>query len=150
MQWKPNVTVAAIICNHGRYLLVEENVDGHIVLNQPAGHIEEGESLLDAVKREVLEETAWHFQPQALSGIYLYHNQNNGITYLRFCFYGQCNMFENNRILDQGIIRTVWMTTDEIRSESKSLRSPIVLQCIEDHLSGKSCSLDILKNYVNT
>ena len=146
MQWKPNVTVAAIICNKDRYLLVEENADGHIVFNQPAGHIEESETLIDAVKREVLEETAWQFQPAYLSGVYLHRNPHNGITYLRFCFYGTCSDFDKNRKLDDGIIRAVWMDIDEIRSQSKRLRTPVVLKCIEDFLSGSNVPLDILSS----
>jgi len=145
MQWKPNVTVAAVIKNADRFLLVEEKVDDHIVFNQPAGHLEKDEGLLDAVKREVLEETTRRFQPEALIGIYLYPNRfGNDITYLRFCFAGLCLEPEEGRSLDAEIIRTVWLSRTEIRQQNHKLRSPLVLKCIDDCLSGKRYPLDIL------
>jgi ADP-ribose pyrophosphatase YjhB (NUDIX family) len=147
MQWKPNVTVAAIIQDQDRFLLVEENADDLIVFNQPAGHLEKDETLVEAVKREVLEETAWHFHPAGLSGIYHYYNPQNGITYLRFCFYGTCDRFEENRELDNGILRTVWMTAGEIRSRPGDMRSPMVEKCVDDYLSGKTWPLDILHSF---
>jgi len=146
MQWKPNVTVAAIARQGQRFLLVEENADGSAVFNQPAGHMEEHESLVEAVKREVLEETAWQFHPEFLTGIYLYPNPYNGITYLRFCFFGECNDYDENRKLDKEIIRTVWMTRDEIKSSETKLRSPLVLKSLDDYLSGNLYPLEILNN----
>lgn len=148
MQWKPNVTVAAIACKDGKFLLVEEIADERTVFNQPAGHLEEGESLLDAIKREVLEETRWHFQPEKLIGIYLYPNPLLGITYLRFCFAGACTEEDPERSLDAGILRTVWMTREELEGNRDKMRSPMVIQCIEDYLSGSSYSLDILNNHL--
>ncbi len=148
MQWKPNVTVAAIIQKNNLFLLVEENIDGRIVFNQPAGHLENNESLTNAVIREVLEETAGHFQPHGLCGIYLHKNIINGISYLRFCYFGECNYFEKERPLDPGIIRTVWMTKKEIEDKNSQLRTPIVLHCIDDFLSGQRMSLDVLKNFI--
>lgn len=147
MQWKPNVTVAAIACKDGKFLLVEENADEQIVFNQPAGHLEEGESLLEAVKREVLEETRWHFQPEILIGVYLYPNSALGITYLRFCFAGACIEEDAGRELDTGIIQAVWMTREELEKNRNKMRSPMVLQCINDYLSGRSYPLDILNDY---
>lgn len=145
MQWKPNVTVAAIIRKEDRFLLVEEIADEHIVFNQPAGHLEKDEHLLDAVKREVLEETARHFQPEVLVGIYLYPNRFvNDITYLRFCFAGTCLEPEPGRLLDEGIIRTTWLSREEIVEKNDKLRSPLVLKCIDDYLSGKQYPLNIL------
>lgn len=145
MQWKPNVTVAAVIRKEGRFLLVEEQADDHIVFNQPAGHLEKDEHLLDAVKREVLEETARQFLPDTLTGIYLYPNRFvDDITYLRFCFAGTCLEPEPEQPLDEGIIRTVWLTREEITEQSDRLRSPLVLKCIDDYLSGKQYPLDIL------
>jgi len=147
MQWKPNVTVAAIIQKNNQFLLVEELVEGQIVINQPAGHLENNESLIDAVKREVFEETAWHFNPIGLSGIYLFTNPYNNITYLRFCFFGECLNFDELSQLDSGIIKTFWISKNDLNSKIYSLRTPLVLRCIEDYLSGQSISLDILKIY---
>lgn len=145
MQWKPNVTVAAVVQRDDRFLLVEEESDGHIVFNQPAGHLEEGESLLEAVHREVREETAREFRPRALIGVYLYPNRFvSDVTYLRFCFVGECLEPDPEQELDEGIIRTVWLTLDEIRRENAKLRSPLVLKCINDYLSGKQYPLDLL------
>ena len=147
MQWKPNVTVAAIAEDNGRFLLVEENADNHIVFNQPAGHLEKNETLIDAIKREVLEETAWKFEPQSLVGIYLYPNPHQDITYLRFCFAGRCLSQDADVTLDEGIIRAVWLSKEEIESSQDKMRSPMVLRCINDYLSGKTYPLDLLNHY---
>jgi len=146
MQWKPNVTVAAIVHVEDRYLLVEERINDDSVFNQPAGHLEHGESLLEAVKREVFEETAWQFKPLFLVGIYLIPGKND-ISYLRFCFYGTCSDFDAKSELDKEIIRTVWMTPAEIESVSARHRNPLVSQCLLDYLAGKSYPLDILNHY---
>ncbi len=145
MQWKPNVVVAAIIRENDRYLLVEEHADdGRIVLNQPAGHLEKDESLLDAVKREVLEETAWHFKPEGLTGVYLRPDPSNGITYLRFCFYGSIINHDTARQLDDGIIRALWMDREQILAAADRMRSPLVIKCLHDYLSGQSYPLAML------
>ena len=143
-RWKPNVTVAAIVEQDTCFLLVEERIKGKAVLNQPAGHLEVGESLFEAVKREVLEETAWQFNPVSLVGIYLYTLPNNTLTYLRFCFYGECIHHELGRALDEEIIRTHWLTLKQIREKEKALRSPMVLRGIEDYLAGNCYSLDLI------
>ncbi len=146
MQWKPNTTVAAVIEEDDKFLLVEENIDGNLVFNQPAGHLEKGETIIDAVKREVLEETAFEFLPKSLIGIYLYPNANNkNITYLRFCFYGFNTKKYRERNLDNGIIRVVWMSKKEIEKNNR-MRSPMVLRCINDYLKGNSYPLALL-NY---
>jgi 8-oxo-dGTP pyrophosphatase MutT (NUDIX family) len=151
MQWKPNVVVAAIIRQGDRYLLVEERSgDGRLVLNQPAGHLEKDETLIDAVKREVLEETAWIFQPELLTGIYLRPDPASGITYLRFCFYGSCNTHDADRKLDDGIIRTLWMNREQMHAASDRMRSPLVIQCLQDYLSGQSYPLEILHSIAET
>ena len=142
------MTVAAIACKDGKFLLVEETADDRVVFNQPAGHLEEGESLLDAVEREVLEETRWRFRPEKLVGIYLFPNPSLGITYLRFCFAGTCTVEEVERELDAGIIRTVWLSRDELEAVRDKMRSPMVIQCVEDYLSGNNYSLDILNDYL--
>jgi len=145
MQWKPNTTVAAIAEKDSRFLLVEESINDKLVFNQPAGHLEHGESLLDAVKREVLEETAWEFEPETLVGVYLYPNPNDPeITYLRFCFYGKCTNEHKGQALDDGIVRAAWLTQNEIEEKHARMRSPLVTRCIEDYINGKSYPLDML------
>lgn len=144
MIWKPHVTVAAVIEESGRFLLVEERIDGKAVFNQPAGHLEQGESLLDAVKREVLEETACAFQPQALLGIYLYQLNNKSRSYLRFCFCGKVGASLPDRSLDREIIATHWLTGEEIQKRKPRLRSPMVLQCIQGYLKGMRLPLESL------
>ena len=148
MIWKPNVTVAAVIEQNGKYLLVEETPKGtEIKLNQPAGHLEPGESILQACSREVLEETGYSFQPEVLTGIYHWTASSNGITYLRFTFSGKVTGFDPARKLDTGIIRASWFSMDEIREKQAIHRTPLVMQCITDYLTGKSYSLDILQYY---
>jgi ADP-ribose pyrophosphatase YjhB (NUDIX family) len=143
MDWTPHVTVAAVICENQRFLLVEEQSDGEIVLNQPAGHWEQNETLAQAVSREVLEESAWHFEPSAITGIYTYTGVNQ-ITYLRITFTGQHYDFEAQRNLDEGILRTLWLTRDEV-AKAENLRSPMVLQCIDDYLQKSHCELDFIQ-----
>lgn len=147
MIWKPNVTVAAIIERDGKFLLVEEQTSQGIRFNQPAGHLEKDESLLSAVVRETLEESAYHFQPQHLLGIYRWHAPESDTTYLRFAFTGEIVGHEPTRTLDTGILQAAWFTPDQIRANQASHRSPLILHCIEDYLSGKRYPLDILINY---
>jgi len=149
MQWKPNATVAAVAEKDGRFLLVEENINGELVFNQPAGHLEHGETLIEAVKRETLEETAWEFEPEYLIGVYLYPNPHNAeITYLRFCFFGQCTNENKGQKLDDGIVRATWLSPDEIKKEQKRMRSPLVEQCINDYLKGNRYPLDIFHHQI--
>ena len=148
MQWKPNVTVAAIIEDNGRFLLVEEDADNHIVFNQPAGHLEKNESLISAIRREVLEETGWEFEPHSLVGVYLYPNPRVDIIYLRFCFAGKGVLHDPSLSLDKGIIRSVWMSKTEIEANRENLRSKMVLICMNDYLAGKRYSLDLLNHYL--
>ena len=148
MRWKPNVTVAAIVERDQKFLLVEENADNHVVFNQPAGHLEKDESLIDAVKREVLEETAWEFIPQAIVGFYMYPDQHNDITYLRLCFSGTCENHHPEQALDDGIIQAVWLNKEEIKENEDKMRSPMVTQCIDDYLSGKKYPLDLINSYL--
>lgn len=140
---RPYVAVAAIIERDGRHLLVEEWVDDRAVYNQPAGHLELGEDLLAAVRREVLEETAWEFAPEAVVGIYL-HPTPRGRTFLRVCFTGRPVAEVPGRALDAEIIRAVWLSEAEIRAEAARLRSPLVLRCIEDWARGRRFPLDVL------
>ncbi len=141
----PHVTVAAVIEKNGEFLFVEEKVDGGVFLNQPAGHVEENESLLAAVKREVLEETAFDFTPKFLSGIYQYFNENNGNYYLRFCFGGTLGNFNPNLKLAPEIIQTKWLAFENLKNQN--LRSKIVLKTIEDYLRGARFDLEILNFY---
>lgn len=140
-RWKPSVTVAAIIERDGRYLLVEEHTPEGLRLNNPAGHLDPGESPEQGVAREALEETAFRFQPQALVGVYLSRflraSTGEDITYLRFAYCGELGAFDAGRTLDTGIVRTLWMTPDELRASTDRHRSPLVLRCIEDHLAGQ-------------
>ena len=148
MTWKPHATVAAIIEDQGRFLLVEEHADNQTVLNQPAGHLESGESLLDAVIRETREETAVVFEPLALVGVYRWQHPNNHKTFLRFTFHGKQVQILENAELDLDIIQPVWMRYEEIKQQQPRLRSPLVLQCIEDYRAGHHYPLDILKDII--
>ncbi len=142
----PHVTVAAIIERDGRFLLVEEHTPQGLRLNNPAGHLEAGENLLQAVVRETLEETAHGFRPTALLGVYQSHGmrQGAGVHYVRFAFVGELGEHEPSRDLDQGIVRTLWMSLDELRASRERHRSPSVLQCALDHASGRRWPLDLL------
>lgn len=149
-QWKPNVTVAAVIERDGLFLLVEEEVDGGIFINQPAGHLEQDESLLEAARREVREETGHEFEPRSLIGVYLYPNPRVDITYLRFCFEGTAKAPPADIKLDTGVIRTVWLNRDEISGLGNRLRSDLVPRCIDDYLSGRRYSLEMLHHLTPT
>ena len=150
MIWKPNVVVAAIVEREGKFLLVEEEAEGRLVLNQPAGHLDEGESLIHAVIRETLEETAWDFQPEALLGVYRWPHPSKHITYLRFAFIGHVTRHDPERTLDHGIARALWLTPEEIRAERARLRSPQVERCLDDYLAGQRYSLDLLKDVIKS
>ena len=145
--WKPNVTVAALIEREGRFLLVEEETADGLRFNQPAGHLDEGESLLTACAREALEETAWGFTPTALVGVYQWQRPQGDITYLRFAFSGELGAHEAGRALDTGILRAVWMTPDEIRATADRHRSPLILQGVSDYLAGRRFPLDLIRHY---
>ena len=148
MVWRPHVTVAAVLERDGKFLLVEEKIDEQICYNQPAGHLECGESLTDAVVRETLEETARRFEPSALVGVYMSRFQRPGrdedVTYLRFAFCGTVGEVEPGRALDKGIVRTLWLTPEEIRACRARHRSPLLLRCVEDHLAGRRYPLEVL------
>ena len=146
MSWHAHVTVAAVIEDNDRFLMIEEKAAGKNVFNQPAGHLEKDESLVDAVIREVLEETARDFKPRHVIGIYLYPSQENGVTYLRVCFSGEVSDELPERELDKEIIRTTWMSREQVLERSDRLRSPLVIDCIEDYLDGKKYPLDILSH----
>lgn len=147
MVWKPNVTVAAVVCRDGKFLLVEEETEAGLAFNQPAGHLEQGESLVQAVVRETLEETAYHFRPTHMVGIYQWRHPSKELTYLRFAFGGELRGWEADRRLDEGIVGARWLSLDEIRATQARHRSPLILRCIEDMLAGKRYPLDLLVHY---
>jgi len=144
MIWKPSVTVAAVVERDGRFLLVEEDTDRGRLYNQPAGHLDPGESLVRAVARETLEETAYTFEPTGLLGVYQYHSGADDVTYIRFAFTGTISAHEADRALDHGIVRAVWLTPGEIRREAPRHRSPLVLRCMDDYLAGRRYPLAVL------
>jgi 8-oxo-dGTP pyrophosphatase MutT (NUDIX family) len=145
--WKPHVTVAAVAERAGRFLLIEEETSAGAFYNQPAGHLEPGESLLAAVIRETLEESAHHFTPRALLGIYHYHSPANDTTYMRFAFIGDITGHEPHRALDTGIIRALWMTPEEIRACGALHRTPLVMQCVDDCLAGRQYPLQLITQF---
>lgn len=143
-RWRPSVTVAAVIERDGRFLLVEEEADGRRVLNQPAGHLDPGESLLQAVARETLEETAHRITPTALLGIYRWIYDRENVTFLRFAFLGRVDGVETGRALDKEIIAALWLTPAEIAARRAEHRSPLVQRCVDDCLAGRSFPLEAL------
>ena len=142
--WRPSVTVAAIIERGGRFLLVEEVADWRRVLNQPAGHLDPGESLVSACRREVLEETAHHFEPAGLVGVYRWHYAPQDVTFLRFCFCGKILGVEKNRSLDKEILGLHWLSLPELTERSAMHRSPLVQKCVDDFLAGRNFPLELL------
>ena len=149
MVWKPHVTVAAIIERDGRFLLVEEHTSNGLQFNQPAGHLEENESLIAAVKREVFEETAWQFEPEYLVSIQLWRKKPRSPSFLRCCFAGQCHSHDPNQLLDEGIVATHWLTREEILLQQRRLRSPLVSISVDEYLSGQRYPLELLKSFLD-
>lgn len=144
MIWRPSVTVAAVIERDGRFLLVEEKIEDRIVLNQPAGHLDPGESLVAACAREVLEETAHRFEPTGLVGIYRWHYAAKDVTFLRFCFRGTVLKAEPERRLDKEIVALRWLTPAELAARRAEHRSPLVQRCVDDYLAGRHFPLEVL------
>jgi 8-oxo-dGTP pyrophosphatase MutT (NUDIX family) len=146
MIWTPHVTVAAVAERDGRFLMVEEESDGEVVFNQPAGHLDRGESLIQAVVREALEETAWDFRPEAVVGIYLWTHPARSVSYLRVAFCGDCVGQQAARPLDRGILRAVWLSRQELAQAHARLRSPMVLRTVDDYLAGRRYPLCLLSH----
>ncbi|MDR3352794.1 MAG: NUDIX hydrolase [Zoogloeaceae bacterium] len=145
--WKPNVTVAAVVCRDGKFLLVEEETEEGIRFNQPAGHLERGESLVAAARRECREETGYDFEPRCLIGIYQWPRPKGEITYLRFAFGGEIVGYDPNRPLDAGIIAAHWVPLETMRLETARHRSPLILRCAEDYHAGRRLPLDAIIHY---
>lgn len=143
MSQQISITVSAVIQRDGRFLLVEEQADGGLRLNQPAGHLEPGESLIDAAVRETMEETAYRFDPHALLGVYRWRHPK-GRTYVRFAFIGEVSGPEPGRALDQGIVRAVWLSAEELQAERGRHRSPLVQRCVDDYLAGRRYPLELI------
>jgi len=144
MTWKPNVTVACVAEREGRFLLVEEREAGRAVLNQPAGHLEEGESLLEAAVRETREETGHDFRPTALVGLYRWVHPASGLTFLRAAFTGELGEPVPGTTLDPDIVATHWLDREALLGSALALRSPLVLRCIDDYLAGRRYPLELL------
>ena len=143
--WRPSATVAAVVEREGRFLFVEESIDGRLVLNQPAGHLDPGESLIAACRREVLEETAHRFEPTALIGIYRWIYAPKNVTFLRFCFRGRIEGVER-RPIDKKIVGVHWLTRDELAARRSDHRSPLVQRCVDDFLAGREFPLEVFSS----
>jgi 8-oxo-dGTP pyrophosphatase MutT (NUDIX family) len=144
MVWKPDVTVAAVVERDGKFLFVEERAGGRVVLNQPAGHLENGETLLEAVARETLEETGWSFVPEHVVGLYVWQPEHLARTFLRIAFRGRLEGHDPARPLDHGIVRTRWLDRDQLLAAQPKHRSPLVLRCVDDYLAGSRHPLEVL------
>ena len=144
MTFAPHITVASIVEDNGRFLLVREHTSRGIAINQPAGHLDANETLEQAAIREALEETGWHVEPFAITGSYLYLAPN-GVTYQRLCFAARPLGAKENAQLDQEIIEPLWLTKQQLQAEQKQWRSPLVMQCVQDYLNGPHYPLHMLK-----
>lgn len=144
MTWTPHVTVATLVEKDHKFLIVEEVCNGQVVLTQPAGHVEQGETLIQAAIRETHEETGWHVTPTDLLGFYTYTSPHNQVTYYRTNFIAQANSFDDTAQLDKGIIRCLWLTLEELKANEHKMRSPIVLRSIEDYLEGQRLPLETI------
>ena len=145
--WRPDITVAAIVERDQRFLFIEEVISGRRVLNQPAGHVEHGESLLDAVCRETFEESAWRFTPEALVGVYLWRHPRSGRDTLRFAFCGAVHGHEPDRPLDHPVLAAHWFTRADVDARAAALRTPVVLRCLEDYLAGQRLPLSAVTEF---
>lgn len=146
MTWTPHLTTATIVNRADRFLMVEERSQGRVVFNQPAGHIESGESIFAAARRETLEETGWDVQLSHFLGLYTYLSPVNDTTYFRFCFLAE-PVHQASTVLDADIIAAHWLTLAEIRDRRDQLRSPLVLECINDYLAGRRYPLELIRQF---
>ena len=146
MTWQPHITVATIVEHQGAFLFAEEIKAGRAVLNQPAGHLEANETLRQAAIRETLEETAWQVELTGVVGVYLYTAPSNGVTYQRVCFAARPLAHDPQRALDDGIVRALWLTRDELAGQPQRWRSELVLRCVDDYLSGPLHDLAVVRD----
>ncbi|MCH9699678.1 MAG: NUDIX hydrolase [Gammaproteobacteria bacterium] len=146
MTWAPRVTVAAVVERDQQFLCVRETILGQQVINQPAGHLEQDETLIQAVERETLEETGWIVQPESVVGIYLWNHPVENLTFLRVTFCCISQQFDKTASIDPDIDEAIWLNAQQLRDKQTNLRSPLVLSCIEDYLQGKRYPLDILSS----
>jgi len=144
MTFRPDVTVAAVIARNGHFLVVEERAARRIVINQPAGHLEPGESLVEAAVRETLEETGFRLTPEAVTGIYLWRDPVSDRSFLRVAFCGTVDEPEPGHALDRCIVRVAWLSREQLAARPHALRSPLVLRCIDDYLAGHRHPLSLL------
>ncbi len=149
MASKHHITVACVVQRDGKFLFVEETVGGHLVLNQPSGHWEDGETLVAGAIREALEETGWDVRPTALLGVYEYEPPGLGYGFLRFAFLAEAVHHHPDRPLDDGIAAAVWLTPDELRAATARHRSPMVQRAVDDTLAGKSLPLSVIAHLVD-
>ncbi|MEB0046603.1 MULTISPECIES: NUDIX hydrolase [unclassified Pseudomonas] len=145
MTWQPHITVATIVEDNGRFLMVEELKGGRAVLNQPAGHLDPNETLIDAAVRETLEETGWDVEPTGVVGIYLYTAPSNGVTYQRVCFTARAVKHRPDYQLDDGILCARWLTRDELMALREDWRSELIIRCIDDYLGGNHFGLELIR-----
>lgn len=146
MTWTPHLTTAVVVTHDEQFLMVEERSEGRVVFNQPAGHIESGESIFAAARRETLEETGWDVQLSHFLGLYTYLSPVNDTTYFRFCFIAEAQQ-QASTVLDTGIIAAHWMTLNQIKAKQDQLRSPLVMECIGDYLAGKRYPLELIRQF---
>ena len=144
--WQPDVTVATVVVSDGRLLMVEENAGGRLVLNQPAGHLEPDESLIEAALRETLEETGWDVRLSAFVGAYQWKAPDTGRHYLRFAFAAEPVKHHAERVLDEGIHRIIWLTPGELQAEAARHRSPLVWRAVADFLAGRRQPLELVQH----
>ncbi len=147
MRWTPHATVAVVVERHGHFLVVEEQSGDLRVFNQPAGHLEENERFVDAAVRETLEETGWEVEITGLLGLYTYRSPHNGVTYHRTCFIARPLRHHPEQALDAGIVGAHWLSYPELQAREASLRSPLVLQCIEDYRKGQHFPLEFIQEF---
>ena len=145
MDWKPHITVATIVEDNGRFLMVEESKGGRAVLNQPAGHLDPDETLIAAAVRETLEETGWDVEPTSVVGIYLYTAPSNGVTYQRVCFAAKALNHRPDYQLDDGIVGAKWLTREELIEQRGNWRSELIMRCIDDYLAGIHFGLELIR-----
>lgn len=145
--WQPHIVVAAVVEREGRFLFVEEMIGGELRVNQPAGHWERGETLFEGVKREALEETGWDIEPTAFLGVYAWQPETLPYAFVRFAFVAQALRHHPERPLDEGILRAVWLTPEELRACAAQHRGPAVLRCVEDYRAGRVHPLSLVQHF---